>query len=78
MQLAQAKRDSTIMVAIKKLYTAFTSNNDNDEIRSLLPIRTLEQLEEINQRITDDSGFEAKLVGSCISYLFPWGLSLIT
>lgn len=59
-------------------HTAFTSNNDNDEIRSLLPIRTLEQLEEINERITDDSGFEAKLVGSCISYLFPWGLSLIT
>ncbi|XP_037048212.1 uncharacterized protein LOC119082704 [Bradysia coprophila] len=53
LQLAAAKRDAQILVAVKKLCLAYTKyNDDNDEIKKMLPMKSQPQLDEIEIRLT--------------------------
>lgn len=65
-QLVSAKQGSEVLVAMKKMSKGFArfikyADDDNDEIRKLLPIRKLPQLLLFDQRINDDTDFRKKV-----------------
>lgn len=63
MQMALSKRDAQILVAVKKLCLQYTkSNNDNEEIKKLLPLKKEERLIAMDNRIIEDPIFKEKLV----------------
>lgn len=63
LQLASAKRDAQLLVAIKRLCLQYTKhNNDNEEIKKLLPITEESVLIEFDTRIIEDPVFKEKLV----------------
>lgn len=63
LQLASANRDSQILVAVKKLCLAYTKyNNDNDEIKKLLPIKDPIEFYAMDTRLIEDPVFLEKFV----------------
>lgn len=63
LQLASAKRDAQTLVAVKKLCLAYTKyNNDNDEIKKLLPMNELAELDAMDTRLIEDPVLLEKFV----------------
>lgn len=78
MERIEAKQDisskqvSQVLVAVAKLSKAFHKHSlilddDNDEIREMLPIRRFERIEEIQNKYRYEEGFRKKLVCLCLS-----------
>lgn len=66
-QLASAKQGSEVLIAVKKMgknlarFVKYADDND-DELRKLLPIRRYESLISFDQRLVDDVDFRKKVV----------------
>lgn len=63
LQLASVKQDSQILVGVKKLCLAYTKhNNDNDEIRQLLPMKDPIEFDAMDTRLIEDPVLLEKFV----------------
>lgn len=66
-QLASAKQGSEVLIAVKKMAKTLTrfvkyADDNDDELRRLLPIDKYEKLILFDQRILDDVDFRKKVV----------------
>lgn len=66
-QMASSKQGSEVLIAVKKMgknlarFVKYADDND-DELRTLLPINDYDDLILFDQRLVDDTDFRKKLV----------------
>lgn len=71
LHLASAKQGSQILVAVKKLCVAYTKyNDDNDEIKKLLPMKNPDQFDAMDTQLREDNVFAEKMVNFSKRYSF--------
>lgn len=70
MELANAKQGAEVIVVLKKLTKKISTisniadDGDDDEVRKLLPNRTVPQLDAFDHKYASDKIFKAKVVRS--------------